>query len=42
MLRTLLVDILVPFDFLLPYSDMQQHPKSRSCMRFLQMGDYIM
>ena len=31
----LLVDILALFEFLLPYSFMQQHPKFRSWMRFL-------
>ena len=34
-LRMLLVDTLALFEFLLPYSVMQQLPKFRSCMRFL-------
>ena len=34
-LRMLLVYILALFDFLLPYSVVQIHPKFRSCMRFL-------
>ena len=31
----LLIDIVVLFEFLWPYSVMQQHPKLRSCMCYL-------